>query len=845
MNTNQPNSSSQSKAEEQQSLNVRELFEFFLRLRYWMIGSAVCCLIFAFLYVRMQTPMFQRQAWIMLNSNDGTNTELALMAEITGTSKSRKIDNEVFILKSPSLMAKVVEELRLNTRYFQYRMPIGDSKITFGRSLFAHKQHEFYGNNPFEMTLTPDSLYPEELLPFAFSVKLRHNAKTNTYDILRLYVNGEKQKAPKAKHIAYGEQLSFEGFSFVINQVLPEDMIHNSAYMCTWSTPAIAAKGFVKDLSAEVETTIKSAKTSDVLSLAYVDSNPRRAEDILNTLILMANQEARDYKNRATLATIQFIDQRIEAINVELGKAETNYKQYQTNNAVVDLASQSHAAITTDVQYRGQLTDVQLQLRILDMVSGLIQEQKEGEYQVIPTNIGVSDAGLNQIISNYDALVSERNRLVANSSASNPRVISLNTQLEDGKKAIELSIANLVRVYNIREKELEKTLWTSRRQMAAIPQQQFEVQQLGRQIDIIEPLYLMLQQKREEAQISMYSQTDNFRIIEAAFGSPRPVSPNAMRTYMMALLLGLLLPAGLVWLRMTLRTKVETKRDITDKLDATVLAVIPKMKNATQPLIGENGRDVTSESFRMLRSNLQYLQGKKVIQVTSSSPGEGKSYVAANLAISISHTGKKVLLMGMDLRKPVLPKMFPNVAFSTQNSIVAYMIGKCTNPLDLVYPSGVSPTLDVAMSGAIPPNPTELLAQGKEGELINFFRDKYDYIIIDSAPFLPVSDSFLINEFVDATLYVIRAGVTDLKMLPEIADAFKSEAKPIKNVSVLLNGVDLDDKRYRYGYGAGYGYGYSNGHGYGYGYGYGFGYGYDEKAQTSSHSRFSRKHPKK
>ena len=200
----------------------------------------------------------------------------------------------------------------------------------------------------------------------------------------------------------------------------------------------------------------------------------------------------------------------------------------------------------------------------------------------------------------------------------------------------------------------------------------------------------------------------------------------------------------------------------------------------------------------MLRSNLQYLQGVQVIQVTSSTPGEGKSFISSNLAISIAHTGKKVLLIGLDLRKPVLPKMFPNVRFDKQKSAVAYMIGKLQNIDDMVVPSEIVPTLDIAMSGVIPPNPTELLSQGKEGDIIKHFRTKYDYIVVDSAPYLPVSDSFLINAYVDATLYVVRANYTALKMLPEINEAIHSVAKPMKNVNIILNDLDLAANKYRY-----------------------------------------------
>ena len=817
-NSNIPNTGAGQQNANNTSMSLREIFEFLWRLRYWIVASAIAALAIAFFYVRMQNPVYQRSTWIRLNRNDGTGAEMELLSEFSGTSITKQnVENEVFIIKSPSMMSKVVDELGLNYRYYHYAMPVAD-RLRVGRALLGRKLVEYYEDNPVELTFSIDSLYPEEMRPSSFSVNFK-NVKQESFNIRKLTVNGKEVNVDKKAH-KYGETIALNGCSFSIGMLDPEEMINKDNYVCSWTNSFTCARGFVKNLS--VENQGQKMKLNDVVVLTMEDTKARRAADILNTLVRKVNEEALSYGNISILNTINFIDQRLKDISKDLGAAEDDYKRYQSSKIAVDLNSQSQISITSDQQYTDQLNEVLLQLQVLDMISEYISEDNAGKYAVIPANIGINDAGLNSIITNYNNMVAERNRMVANSSETNPRVLNLNTQLDDQKRSIEISVANLVRVYSIRAKELAKTISAGKRKMADIPQQQFELQQLSRKLEVIEPLYLMLQQKREESQIRMYSQVETFRVIETAFGNPKPVSPNSMQIYLLALILGCCIPPLVVWARMQLRTKVETKKDVTDKLSSNVIAVLPKHETGKQELISKNGRDVTSEAFRNLRSNLQFMPGCKIIQVTSSVAGEGKSFVASNLALSLSHTGKKVLIIGLDIRKPRLNKIF-DVKSDKYNSVVGYLIGKADSLDALVYNSGISETLDVIFAGPVPPNPTELLSQEKEGEIIAYFKDKYDYIIIDTAPYLPVSDSFLINKYVDATLYTLRAGHTPLSLLPEVQEALNNEARPIKNVSLVLNGVDLGASKYRYGYGSGYGYGYGHGSGYGYGYGYGYG----------------------
>lgn len=809
---------------QQDELDIKELLNCCWRLKWWMAAAAFAAVIIAFFYVRTQTPQYQRTSWIMLNKADGSNADLSLLAEFTGKTVTKKIDNEIFILKSPTLLSKVVDDLELNSRTFHFAMPIAD-RLKFGRSLFARKKVEYYTDSPLKMSITPDPLYPDSMLPSSVSVKFR-NIDGSKCTIKDFRINGKEASFPASSY-TYGDSLTVSSFSFVINKTSVDELIDGDKYLCTWTVPMVTARAFEQKLTATSNG--KGPQLTDVITLTFTDALPKRAEDILNALVAKSNAESRDYRGITTRNTMDFIDQRLQAISSELGSAENEYKDFQSSRVLVDMSSQSQLAITSDMQYKNQLTEIRMQIEILKMVSDLIQESPDGQYSVIPANIGISDGGLNAIIANYNVLVAERNRMIANSSETNPRVLSLNSQLEDAKQSIIMSISSLQKVYALRDAELSRVVNAGQRRLAAMPKEQYELAQISRRVDIIEPLYLLLQQKREEAQIAFCSESDNFRVIEPAFGSPYPVSPNSRMIYLLALMMGLALPVAAVWVRKMLKTKVETKKDVEDRVNASVLAIIPNHGKEGYTLLPAYGRDEVSESFRMLRSNIQYLNGVKVLQVTSSVPGEGKSYVASNLALSIAQTGKKVVVVGMDIRKPSMHKVFTDVNQTPDKSVVGYLIGKTRNVADLIQPSGVSESLDVIVAGAVPPNPSELLSQGLQKEIIDYLREHYDFVIVDSAPYMPVTDSSLVNPFVDATLYIVRADYTDLKLLDEVNVAFTKSNQPVNRPYMVLNALDVKSVKYKYGYGSGYGIGNR-----GYGYGYGFGYGYGEDNSTKS-----------
>lgn len=781
-------------------INFRELIDFIWRLKYWILLSVTILLLLAFIYTRMLIPVYERTTWLMINQKDGNTTEMYLLPESTNTKNTIKGDNELYIIKSPTIMSKVVDELEINYRYYHYINPILNRETAWG----SIKKSEYYNDNPFELYVGQNPLYPNDLQPKNIYLEFKDQGE-NHFVITKFCVD-KKIVSDFGAELNYGDTISLGAYYvFLRTNNNSGTLVDGRKYACEWNSTTSIARDLVKRLKAEVQG--KGKNQSDIITITTTDNIPNRAEDILNTLVRCINEDSRNFKNAAIQKTIDFIDQRLIIISSELGDAENDYKNYQTSRVAIDLQSQTQMAVRGDMDYQKQLSEVQLQLRILDMISSYLSEAASGDYKVIPANVGVSDAGLINIINNYNNLVTERNRMIANSSEQNPRVLSMNHQLEDNKKAIEVSIANLLNVYGIREKELIRSLGNSQRKMAEIPQQQLELQQLSRKMEIYEPLFQLLQQKREEAQIRMYSNVDDFRVIETAFGANHPISPNKKSIFLIAFIIGCIIPPFIVLIRIFFNNKVETKKDL-NKIEAPLLSCIPNSGNLQYPLIPLSGRDPSSESFRLLRSSIQYLKDTKVIQITSSIFGEGKSYVASNLALSIAHTGRRVILVGMDLRKPALHKIFPDVRFKPKNNVVGYLTGRCSRIDFAIENSKVSENLDIMMSGSIPPNPTEILSFDKQKELIEKLREKYDYVIIDSAPYLLVSDSMLINTYVDATLYIIRADFTDKRLFGEINEAINSKHKPIKNVHLVLNGLNLASSSFRYGYGDCYGYTY-------------------------------------
>ena len=783
--------------EEESSIDIKKVLNVVWGMRYFILLTVFICLLFAYFYNRVTRTKYTANSKIVLVTKGSNNADMIAITDMMNGRSNSKVTNEIEILRSHSMMQKVVEELGLNYSYTKER-PL--------------KKLIFYGNNPFDVIVdSTDHFATPPVVKITFVPE-----DENTFTIKKVLQNNAKYPVENRKY-RFGEEISIGGHNVAIVRTHLGAIDFGDKYTISMSPSYATAKALVNRLT--VTGSLKINERSDVIQLTFVDVIPKRAENILDCLVVKYNEDARNFSSTATSNTIEFLNERLGIIEDELGAIENRFQSYRRSNTVVDVASQSQMTLSTDAKYEEQLNVIDVQIELLSIIKDYVSSMDNG-MTIIPANIGITDVGLNATINQFNTLLMERNRMLASSSESNPLVVQANAQLQDLLSSIVSSVRNLEKSYKLQHSNVNQKLRESKSRLSLVPIQQQEISSFEREQKIKEPLYILLQQKKEEAMISLYAISDQCKVVDSAQNTAVPTSPNRKMIYLLAFMLGFILPPGIFFLRQALKSKVEGKLDITNRTNIPILASIPNNTQGSK-LMEITGRDPFDETMRILRSNVRYL-GHKVFQVTSSLPGEGKSYISSNLAMTLAHTGLKVLIVGIDLRKPQLAKIF-GIHQHHDQGLVPYLSGK-TNDLSSSIEHGVLgvPTLDVLPAGAIPPNPSELIESQRMQQAVDYLKSlKYDYIIFDSAPYLPVADATIFNRYVDANIFMLRAGVCDLRFVEDLDKI--AQDKKMHNIYIVLNGVDIASRTYGYHYGYGYGhYGYGK-HKYGYGYGYGYG----------------------
>lgn len=788
--------------EDASQLDIKKILNVVWGMRWIIAASVAVCLILAYCYNRITRTTYTANSKILLVTKGSSSADMLALTDLINGGSNSKVTNEIEILRSKAMMQKVVEELGLNYSYIKER-PLKDII--------------FYGNNPFAVTIDSTENYanpPKARITFV-------PEDENSFTISKMVVNDTKYPFEKRKY-SFGEEISVGGHNLAIVRTHLGSVENGDKYTITMSPSFATAKGLVKKLS--VSGSLKANERSEVINLSYSDIIPKRAENILDWLVIKYNDDARDFSSKATSNTIDFLNERLGIIEDELGTIESRFQSYRRSNTVVDVASQSQLTLSTDAKYEEQLNAIDVQIELLSIVKDYVSSMDNG-LTIIPANIGITDVGLNATINQFNNLLMERNRMLASSSESNPLVIQADNQLQDLLSSIVSSVRNLEKSYKLQHSNVNQKLREAKGRLSQVPVQQQEISSFERQQKIKEPLYILLQQKKEEAMISLYAISDQCKVIDSAANTAAATAPNRKMILLLAFLLGFVIPPAIFFLRQVLKSKVEGKLDITQRTDIPILASIPN-NDMKGELMKVTGRDPFEETMRILRSNVRYL-GHKVFQVTSSVPGEGKSYISSNLALTLAHTGLKVLIVGIDLRKPQLAKIF-GITQHHDEGLVPFLAGR-TNDLAPSIVHGVKDvkTLDVLPAGSIPPNPSELIESQRMKEAVDYLKSlDYDYILFDSAPYLPVADATIFNRYVDANIFMLRAGVCDLKFVEDLDQLAKE--KTMHNIYIVLNGVDITARSFGYHYGYGYGhYGYGNNK-----YGYGYGYGYGDKKQV-------------
>ncbi len=757
---------------EEDSLDIKKVLNVVWGMRWIILASVALCLLLAWCYIKVTKPKYTASGKIMLVTKG--NSDLVDLSDLISgfDSKSSYMTNEMEVLGSRTLLQKVVEEYGLNYTYVKER-PLKDILL--------------YGNNPFQVLIDSTENFanpPQASITFT-------PTDSSSFKIKKVLLKGEKYPLERDTY-RFGEQFPIDRYNFIIEETHLGKFEAGEDYTIRMVPSRITAKALRSSIS--LSSMSKASAPSSVINISCVDNIPKRAEDVINCLIQKYNDDAKEFSGKAINNTIAFLDDRLELIEDELASLESKYEGYRRSNTVVDLGSQSQITLSADAKYEEQLNAIEVQIELLNIIKEYINQMDAGLI-LIPANIGISDVGLNSTINQFNTLLMERNRLVASSSESNPLVVQADSQLQEILGNIVTSVKNQEKAFTLQRNNINAKLRQSKGRLSSMPTQQLELSRFGRQQQVKEPLYILLQQKKEEALISLYAIVDQCKIIDPATNTAAITSPNKKMIYLLAF------------------------------TNLPILASIP-LSDHPGELMEITGREPFEETIRILRSNVRYL-GHRVFQVTSGVPGEGKSYISANLALSLAHTGLKVLLVGIDLRKPQLAKIF-GIHQHHDEGLVPYLVGK-TNDLmpSIIHGCHGIETLDVLPAGAIPPNPSELIESQKMAQTVEMLKSlDYDYIFFDSSPYLPVADATTFNRYVDANIFMLRAGVCDLKFVEDLDEAAANGN--LKNVYIVLNGVDIKARSYGYHYGYGYGH-------YGYGknkYGYGYGYGYGDKKKV-------------
>ena len=580
------------------------------------------------------------------------------------------------------------------------------------------------------------------------------------------------------------------------------------------------AKGYCNSLSIA-----PTSKTTSVAVISLKNSSLQRGQDFINQLLEMYNRNTNNDKNEIAQKTAEFIDERIGIISKELGSTEANLETFKRDAGITDLTSEAQIALAGNAEYEKKSVENRTQI---SLVNDLRKYLRGNEYEVLPSNVGLQDAALIGAIERYNEMLVERKRLLRTSTENNPTIVNLDTSIRAMKANVQATLEGTLQGLMITKESLDREASRYSRRISNAPGQERAYVSIARQQEIKAGLYLMLLQKREENAIALAATANNAKIIDEAIADDIPISPKRSMIYLIALVLGIGIPVGIIYLVELTKFKIEGRADVEKLTSVPVVGDIPLTdeKNDKNGSIAvfENKNNLMSETFRNIRTNLQFMldNDQKVILVTSTVSGEGKSFVSSNLAISLSLLGKKVVIVGLDIRKPGLNKVFQ--LSNKERGITQYLSNPETDLMELVQLSDVNKNLFILPGGTVPPNPTELLARNGLDRAIETLKKNFDYVILDTAPIGMVTDTLLIGRVADLSVYVCRADYTHKAEYTLINEL--SFEKKLPNLCTVINSVDLKKRKYGYYYGYGK---YGKHYGYGKRYGYGYGYGQDTK----------------
>lgn len=784
---------------QESAFNIKAMFAMVVLNWQWFALSVFVCLCLALVYLRYKSPVYQVATKILIK-DDGNkqarsgNQMLANMQDLGFISNSNGIDNEVEILRSHILAREAVKDLKLYTEY-KLKGRIKDQLI--------------YDTQPINVDLDTASLHRMDdanRLERVLGIKMKITQEDGKYSVKgTIFTNDEDEdelpfetsfKSLPAKVKTYAGVLTFTPNLHDI-----PDEAREKPLIVTIAPPSLVAAGYINTMTVE-----PTSKTTSIALVTINDKNKVRAEDFLRQLVICYNRQANADKNEIAIKTEQFINERLEKINAELGTTEGDLESYKKKHNLTELKLDATETLTQSSEYATKLSEAKSQIELLNYLREYI-DNPANKYDIVPSNIGLADASSTALINQFNQTVLERNRLLQSASEIAPQVLTLTNTLDELQASLRTALLQARHSADIKLQGIQTQYDIYQSRIASTPEQERILTQIGRQQEVKSGLYLMLLQKREENSISLAATADKGTMIDDPIYGGK-VSPKGSIILLAALVLGVGIPFGILYLLQLLRYKIEGHDDVARLTRLPIIADVAvaseSAKSAAGIVVHENKNEQIDEIYRSMRTNIKFMlkEGQKVIMFTSTTSGEGKTFNAANLAVSFALLGKKVILLGLDIRKPALGRLFN---LSDRNRGITPLLNKdhisAYEIKSQIQPSGVNANLDLMLAGPIPPNPTELLARENLGMILDELKRTYDYIILDTAPIGLVTDTLQIGKLTDITVVICRADYTT-KSSFEIINEVANEKK-LPNMCVVINGIDMSKKKYGYYYGYG------------------------------------------
>ena len=761
-----------------QGLNIVDLFMYLASQWKWFLLSILICGGIAW-YNYARAPLVYFRSATVIIKDPSNKASTSGLDRFDNFINKVNVANEILQFRSKKLMREVVQRVHADVSY----------QIKDGL-----RNNELYNESPVLVSL-PDAL-PEQSFSFTMTLK---DAKTVTLS------DFSGIEAKPSYEVALNDTVAIiEGMNVVVTAT---NYLRDS-----WlNTPIRVQKLPVESMVNYYKNALgiqQEEEEASILTLALKDSSPARAEDVLNTLITVYNEEAIKEKNQVAVNTANFINERLIIIERELGNVESNLESFKQRNQIVDIASSAGMYMTESQKYNADAMELETQLRLANFIKDYLTDPGK-ETDLIPSNTGISDMNIENQISLYNAAKLKRDHLIDDSSVNNPVVQELNNSLRAMKQSIIRAVDNMIVSLNVKRNDAQNREMRAQDRVTAIPTKERQMLSIERQQKIKEALYLFLLNKREENALSQAMADNNARVIDGAEGSNAPISPNRNRILLLGLLVGIALPGAVCLAILFMDTRVHGRKDIEGVTSVPYLGEIPLDKEAMKDhrkkvmVVKEQGDDIVSEAFRILRTNMAFLSKKdkpaQVITFTSFNIGAGKTFIARNLSMSLAYMKKRVVMVDLDIRKGTLSRHFGHYHVGVTN----YLSDNTVKVDDIIqHQEG----FDLIPAGILAPNPAELLMDNRLDELMSELRTRYDYIIADNVPVGLIADATIANRIADLTIFVVRAGKLDRRQLPDIEKLYQE--KKLKNMALVLNGANPERHGYGYSYGYGYGYGY-------------------------------------